>query len=56
MKALYFRGALKFSEVMEAATSKRRTELLDLQSKLQFDDPINIQFTSVSNTHRTIHK
>ncbi|CAG2247723.1 ACSF2 [Mytilus edulis] len=41
-----YQGALKFSEVMEAATSKRRTELLDLQSKLQFDDPINIQFTS----------
>ncbi|CAC5408960.1 ACSF2 [Mytilus coruscus] len=41
-----YQGALKFSDVMEAATNKRRTEILDLQSKLQFDDPINIQFTS----------
>jgi hypothetical protein len=25
-----------------------RKEIMDLQSKLQFDDPINVQFTSVS--------
>lgn len=39
-------GALKFSSVLEAGTSKRRKEIMDLQSKLQFDDPINVQFTS----------
>ncbi|XP_048240735.1 medium-chain acyl-CoA ligase ACSF2, mitochondrial-like [Haliotis rufescens] len=41
-----YRGALKFSDVMEAGTSKDRAAILDLQRRLQFDDPINIQFTS----------
>lgn len=42
------RGTLKFSSVLEAGTSKRKAEIMDLQKRLQFDDPINIQFTSVS--------
>ncbi|CAG2247729.1 ACSF2 [Mytilus edulis] len=39
-------GTLKFSSVLEAGTSKRKAEIMDLQKRLQFDDPINIQFTS----------
>ncbi|KAL3879067.1 hypothetical protein ACJMK2_031381 [Sinanodonta woodiana] len=39
-------GALKFSDVMEAASDKERRTIFDIQDKLQFDDPINIQFTS----------
>ncbi|XP_046554256.1 medium-chain acyl-CoA ligase ACSF2, mitochondrial-like [Haliotis rubra] len=41
-----YRGALKFSQVMEAGTSKDRAAILDLQNRLQFDDPVNVQFTS----------
>ena len=44
----YYRGTLKFADVMKAGTTKRRREIQDLQSRLQFDDPINIQFTSVT--------
>ncbi|KAK3597466.1 hypothetical protein CHS0354_041885 [Potamilus streckersoni] len=39
-------GALKFSDVMQAASDKERRNIFDIQDKLQFDDPINIQFTS----------
>ncbi|KAJ8316422.1 hypothetical protein KUTeg_006436, partial [Tegillarca granosa] len=39
-------GTLKFSDIIKAGTSKLRTDILDMQSKLQFDEPINIQFTS----------
>jgi len=41
------RGALRFNDVMEASTSKLLTFVQDQQSRLQFDDPVNIQFTSV---------
>ncbi|KAK6173384.1 hypothetical protein SNE40_016846 [Patella caerulea] len=41
-----YRGALRFSEISEAGGSKERDYILDLQDKLQFDDPINILFTS----------
>jgi hypothetical protein len=44
----YNRGTLKFADVMKAGTTKRRREIKDLQSRLQFDDPINVQFTSVN--------
>lgn len=33
---------------MKAGTTKDRTEIQNLQNRLQFDEPINIQFTSVS--------
>uniref|UniRef100_H3CF56 Medium-chain acyl-CoA ligase ACSF2, mitochondrial n=1 Tax=Tetraodon nigroviridis TaxID=99883 RepID=H3CF56_TETNG len=39
-------GMLHVDDVMQAAESRHRRELLDLQSKLSCDDPINIQFTS----------
>ncbi|GFN77677.1 acyl-CoA synthetase family member 2, mitochondrial [Plakobranchus ocellatus] len=39
-------GALSFSEVLTSSTPTERQELFDLQDQLQFDDPINIQFTS----------
>lgn len=39
-------GAHQFSEILAAATDKNKTAIKDFQTKLQFDDPINIQFTS----------
>ena len=44
----FFRGALRFSDVMSAGSDVDRNYIRDIQYKLQFDDPINIQFTSVS--------
>ncbi|KAI0222871.1 Medium-chain acyl-CoA ligase ACSF2, mitochondrial [Lamellibrachia satsuma] len=41
-----FPGTLKFSDVLESGTNVQLQALYDLQDKLQFDDPINIQFTS----------
>ncbi|MBV1700653.1 MAG: AMP-binding protein [Hyphomicrobiales bacterium] len=39
-------GALAFEDILKMATAKTRAELASLSSQLQFDDPINIQFTS----------
>ncbi len=39
-------GALPFDEVAALATAATRAQLAELGAKLQFDDPINIQFTS----------
>ncbi|XP_051797290.1 medium-chain acyl-CoA ligase ACSF2, mitochondrial-like [Acanthochromis polyacanthus] len=39
-------GMLHLEDVMQAGEARHHKELLDLQSKLSFDDPINIQFTS----------
>uniref|UniRef100_A0A8C4XHL2 Medium-chain acyl-CoA ligase ACSF2, mitochondrial n=1 Tax=Erpetoichthys calabaricus TaxID=27687 RepID=A0A8C4XHL2_ERPCA len=39
-------GAFHMSEVMQAASSAYMQQLHDIQKKLSFDDPINIQFTS----------
>ncbi|CAL8303692.1 unnamed protein product [Merluccius merluccius] len=39
-------GMLHVEDVMQAGESSHHKELQDLQSKLSFDDPINIQFTS----------
>ncbi|XP_060071243.1 medium-chain acyl-CoA ligase ACSF2, mitochondrial-like [Ylistrum balloti] len=41
-----YRGAFKFSEVQNSATTAGCLGIMDIQRKLQFDDPINIQFTS----------
>lgn len=35
-------------DVMQAGGSQHQQQLQDLQKKLSFDDPINIQFTSVT--------
>lgn len=43
-------GMLHADDVMQAGESRHHKELMDLQSKLSFDDPINIQFTSVTVT------
>ena len=40
-------GMLHFEDVMQAGSSQYMQQLQDLQKKLSFDDPINIQFTSV---------
>ncbi|XP_039978569.1 medium-chain acyl-CoA ligase ACSF2, mitochondrial-like isoform X2 [Xiphias gladius] len=39
-------GMLHVEDVMQAGESRHHEELMDLQRKLSFDDPINIQFTS----------
>ena len=39
-------GMLNFADIAQAATPESRQRLADLQGELQFDDPINIQFTS----------
>ncbi|XP_049418133.1 medium-chain acyl-CoA ligase ACSF2, mitochondrial-like [Epinephelus fuscoguttatus] len=41
-------GMLHVEDVMQAGESRHQKELMDLQSKLSFDEPINIQFTSGS--------
>nr|XP_043907138.1 medium-chain acyl-CoA ligase ACSF2, mitochondrial-like isoform X1 [Solea senegalensis] len=39
-------GMLHVEDVMQAGESRHHKELMELQKKLSFDDPINIQFTS----------
>ncbi|XP_048773369.1 medium-chain acyl-CoA ligase ACSF2, mitochondrial-like [Ostrea edulis] len=39
-------GTLNFNDIMMAGTNENRAEILNLQNKVQFDEPINIQFTS----------
>src|ERR1700723_778452 len=39
-------GMLNFDEVASPATANERAELMAFEATLQFDDPINIQFTS----------
>jgi fatty-acyl-CoA synthase len=39
-------GMLNFAEIADAATAASRQRLAELAGALQFDDPINIQFTS----------
>ena len=39
-------GMLNFAQIAAAATSESRRRLAELAAELQFDDPINIQFTS----------
>ena len=40
------RGFLRFADVLGIGGERHRTQLAELAGKLQFDDPINIQFTS----------
>lgn len=40
-------GALHWNDLMQAGSTQHYKELEDLQKKINFDDPINIQFTSV---------
>ena len=40
------RGYFRFEDVMDAGGERHRAEVAALAPKLQFDDPINIQFTS----------
>jgi fatty-acyl-CoA synthase len=39
-------GALPFAEVAELASAQSRAQLVELGARLQFDDAVNIQFTS----------
>jgi fatty-acyl-CoA synthase len=40
------RGFLRFADVLGMGGERHRAQLAELAGKLQFDDPINIQFTS----------
>jgi fatty-acyl-CoA synthase len=40
------RGFLRFEEVLASGSDRHRAEIAELRKNLQFDDPINIQFTS----------
>jgi fatty-acyl-CoA synthase len=40
------RGFLRFNDVLEMGGERHQAQLAELAAKLQFDDPINIQFTS----------
>jgi fatty-acyl-CoA synthase len=40
------RGFLRFADVLGTGGERHRAQLTELAGKLQFDDPINIQFTS----------
>lgn len=46
-------GAIMFQELMQTGGTKERRQLQKLQRELQSDDPINIQFTSVSYIFNT---
>ncbi|XP_072106349.1 medium-chain acyl-CoA ligase ACSF2, mitochondrial-like, partial [Mobula birostris] len=39
-------GTFSFQEVFEAASSSHHQQLLNVQKKISFDDPVNILFTS----------
>ncbi|KAK7503793.1 hypothetical protein BaRGS_00004916 [Batillaria attramentaria] len=41
-----YRGAFNFDDILDAASIQDVAAITDLQDTLQFDDPINIQFTS----------
>ncbi|PVD34463.1 hypothetical protein C0Q70_05738 [Pomacea canaliculata] len=41
-----YRGAFSFDDILKAPSTSEISAISDLQGKLQFDDPINIQFTS----------
>ena len=41
-------GAMMFQELIQTGGAKERRQLQELHRELQSDDPINIQFTSVS--------
>ena len=43
-----FPGSFNFDSVMDMAKEEHFTEIEKYKQVLQFDDPINIQFTSVS--------
>ena len=43
---------MSFQELMESGGTEERRKLVELQNELQCDDPINIQFTSVSFAQR----
>uniref|UniRef100_A0A0B7B2P5 Medium-chain acyl-CoA ligase ACSF2, mitochondrial n=1 Tax=Arion vulgaris TaxID=1028688 RepID=A0A0B7B2P5_9EUPU len=42
----FYPGTFRFDDVLMSATQSQKQSIFDLQDQLQFDDPINIQFTS----------
>lgn len=46
-------GAMTFQELIQTGGTQERRQLQELQGELQSDDPINIQFTSVSYIFNT---
>ena len=46
---IIFSGTFSFQELMEMGGIEDRQQVENLQKELQSDNPINIQYTSVSN-------
>lgn len=44
-----YRGTFNFDNILEAASSAEVKAIYDIQDMIQFDEPVNIQFTSVRN-------
>lgn len=44
----WYRGAFRYSDVINAGGSEAKLKLDKLQKEIDFDDAVNIQFTSVS--------
>lgn len=43
----HYPGTLLFDDVLNQATPSQIQNVMDTQDLIQFDDPVNIQFTSV---------
>ena len=52
---IIFSGTFSFQELMEMGGIEDRQQVENLQKELQSDDPINIQYTSVSNNITKMH-
>lgn len=48
MSLSYYRGTMKFSDLLDAGDSSHVESIEQLGRKIKFDDPCSIQFTSVS--------
>ena len=48
-----FGGAFKFGDVFESGGGDDFSRLSEMDKEVQMDDPVNIQFTSVSPRHAT---
>ena len=43
---ILFSGALNFNDIVHAGCSENYANLNEIKTKIQMDDPVNIQFTS----------
>ena len=48
-KCFIYSGVMTFNELLELGKDEHRTDIATISESLHFDQPINIQFTSVRN-------